>query len=215
MPAPLSIIIPSLNAAADLPLCLESLMSGLEAGLIREVILVDGGSGDTTVKIAEATGARVIIAGGNRGRQIAAGAGAARGEWLLIVPPPVALSRDWAERAGDHIDTRPGKAAYFELHYRSDDRRARKLEQSANRYAERQALILPEHGLLISRKLLSEVTGNNLPLDEAAIAKALGRDRLVGLSAEARASAAVLEQNGWKRSHTGGGYLRTLFAAKG
>ena len=48
MPAPLSIIIPALNAAGDLPLALESLLAGLEAGLIREVIVVDGGSADTT-----------------------------------------------------------------------------------------------------------------------------------------------------------------------
>ncbi|MGA1342410.1 MAG: glycosyltransferase, partial [Hyphomonas sp.] len=48
MPAPLSIIIPTLNAAADLPLCLESLLPGLEAGLIRDVIVADAGSSDAT-----------------------------------------------------------------------------------------------------------------------------------------------------------------------
>ena len=52
MPAQLSIIIPALNAAADLPLCLEGLMPGLEAWLIREVIVVDGGSADATARIA-------------------------------------------------------------------------------------------------------------------------------------------------------------------
>jgi hypothetical protein len=33
MPTPLTIIIPTLNAAGDLLLCLESLIPGLEAGL--------------------------------------------------------------------------------------------------------------------------------------------------------------------------------------
>jgi len=33
MPAPLSIIIPTLNAASDLPECLQALMPGLELGL--------------------------------------------------------------------------------------------------------------------------------------------------------------------------------------
>ena len=60
MPAPLSVIIPTLNAAGDLPLCLESLLPGLEAGLIREVIVADGGSTDATAAIADACGARVI-----------------------------------------------------------------------------------------------------------------------------------------------------------
>ena len=48
MPAPLSIIIPAYNAEDVLPLCLTSLMPGLETSLIREVILVDGGSEDQT-----------------------------------------------------------------------------------------------------------------------------------------------------------------------
>ena len=75
MPAPLSIIIPAFNAEAVLPLCLSSLMVGLEAGLIREVIVVDGGSEDQTRRLAEGSGASVVSAP-DRGRaQYACGAG--------------------------------------------------------------------------------------------------------------------------------------------
>lgn len=208
MPAPLSIIIPALDAAADLPLCLESLMPGLEAALIREVIVVDQGSTDATVEIAEATGARVIAA---RDQPVHAGVSEARGDWLLILPATTALSREWAERAGDHIDTRPGKAAFFELRYRSDDRRARALEKDAARYAEKLGQPLPEQGLLLSRRLYGEVSGGS-----GGLVRALGKDRLVQLNAQARASAADLEKSGWKRPRpSGGGYWRTLFAAKG
>lgn len=208
MPAPLSIIIPALDAAADLPLCLESLMPGLEAALIREVIVVDQGSTDATAKIAEATGARVIAA---KDQPVQAGVSEARGDWLLILPAATALSREWAERAGDHIDTRPGKAAFFELHYRSDDRRARALEKDAARYSEKLGQPLPEQGLLLSRRLYGEVSG-----DSGGLVRALGKDRLVQLNAQARASAADLENSGWKRPRpSGGGYWRTLFAAKG
>jgi glycosyltransferase involved in cell wall biosynthesis len=212
MPAPLSIIIPALNAAADLPLCLESLMPGLEAALIREVIVVDQGSTDATVKIAEATGARVVVA---QDQPVQAGVNEARGDWLLILPAGTALSREWTERAGDHIDTRPGKAAFFELRYRSDDRRARALERDAARYSEKLAQPLAEQGLLISRRLLDEVsTGQSF--DHAALIRALGKARLVQLNAEARASAAELENSGWRRPRpSGGGYWRTLFTAKG
>lgn len=212
MPAPLSIIIPALNAAADLPLCLESLMPGLEAALIREVIVVDHGSTDATVKIAEATGARVIIA---KDQPIPAGVAEARGDWLLILPATTALSREWTERAGDHIDTRPGKAAFFELRYRSDDRRARALEKDAARYSEKLGQPLPEQGLLLSRRLYADVSGASA-LDGAGLVRALGRGRLIQLNAQARASAADLEKSGWKRPRSsGGGYWRTLFAAKG
>jgi len=208
MPAPLSIIIPALNAAADLPLCLESLMPGLEAALIREVIVADQGSTDATVEIAEATGARVITA---KDQPVQAGVSEARGDWLLILPAATALSREWAERAGDHIDTRPGKAAFFELRYRSDDRRARALEKDAARYSEKLGQPLPEQGLLLSRRLYGEVSGGS-----GGLVRALGKDRLVQLNAQARASAADLEHSGWKRPRpSGGGYWRTLFAAKG
>lgn len=208
MPAPLSIIIPALDAAADLPLCLESLMPGLEAALIREVIVVDQGSTDATAKIAEATGARVIAA---KDQPVQAGVSEARGDWLLILPAATALSREWAERAGDHIDTRPGKAAFFELRYRSDDRRARALEKDAARHSEKLGQPLPEQGLLLSRRLYGEVSGGS-----GGLVRALGKDRLVQLNAQARASAADLEHSGWKRPRpSGGGYWRTLFAAKG
>ncbi|MBA4225239.1 MAG: glycosyl transferase [Hyphomonas sp.] len=208
MPAPLSIIIPALNAAADLPLCLESLMPGLEAALIREVIVADQGSTDATVKIAEATGARVIAA---KVQPVQAGVSEARGDWLLILPAATALSREWAERAGDHIDTRPGKAAFFELRYRSDDRRARALEKDAARYSEKLGQPLPEQGLLLSRRLYGQVSGGS-----GSLVRALGKDRLFQLNAQARASAADLEHSGWKRPRpSGGGYWRTLFAAKG
>ena len=208
MPAPLSIIIPALDAATDLPLCLESLMPGLEAALIREVIVVDQGSTDATVEIAEAAGARVIAA---RDQPVHAGVNEARGDWLLILPATTALSREWTERAGDHIDTRPGKAAFFELRYRSDDRRARALEKDAARYSEKLGQPLPEQGLLLSRRLYGEVSGNS-----GGLVSALGKDRLVQLNAQARASAADLEKSGWKRPRPSGvGYWRTLFAAKG
>ncbi len=82
MPAPLSVIIPTLNAAYDLPLCLESLMPGLESGLIREVIVCDAFSEDGTAAIAEAAGATYIATAKGRGRQLIAGTEAARGDWV-------------------------------------------------------------------------------------------------------------------------------------
>ena len=46
MPAPISVIIPTLNSEFQLPLTLWSIMEGVDAGLIREVIITDGGSID-------------------------------------------------------------------------------------------------------------------------------------------------------------------------
>ena len=200
MPAPLSIIIPTLNAAADLPLCLESLLPGLEAGLIREVIVVDAGSGDATRAIAGASGASVVDSAPGRGKQLRAGADKARGEWLLFLHADTALSRDWAERAAAHMATRPGMAAAFTLKYRSDAGAARWLEARANRRARWFGLPYGDQGLLISRALYNEIGGYaDIPLmEDVRIVRAIGKSRLVILAAEARTSATKYERDGWR-----------------
>lgn len=213
MPAPLSIVIPTLNAEADLPLCLESLMPGLEAGLIREVIIADGGSTDATQRIAGAMGARLITGASGRGAQLAAGAAAARGEWLLFLHADTALSRDWAERSADHMMTKTDCAAFFDLRYRSDDRAARGLEKRANRRARMLGLPYGDQGLLISRKLYDETGGyRDVPLmEDVMLVRAIGRRRLRQLDAEARTSAAKYERDGWHRRSLRNSILMTRF----
>ncbi|MEM8921571.1 MAG: glycosyltransferase, partial [Pseudomonadota bacterium] len=58
--APLSIIIPTLNAQSYLPACLEALTPGLSTGLIREVLVCDGGSQDHTLVCAGQAGCRIV-----------------------------------------------------------------------------------------------------------------------------------------------------------
>jgi glycosyltransferase involved in cell wall biosynthesis len=48
MPASLSVIIPTLNASVALPETAEALLSGATDGLIRELVISDGGSTDQT-----------------------------------------------------------------------------------------------------------------------------------------------------------------------
>jgi cellulose synthase/poly-beta-1,6-N-acetylglucosamine synthase-like glycosyltransferase len=62
----LSIIIPTLNAAAILPGTLAAL------GTTPEIIVVDGGSTDDTVAIAAASGVCVLSAARGRGTQLPA-----------------------------------------------------------------------------------------------------------------------------------------------
>ena len=85
MRAPISVIIPTLDAAEVLPGCLSALMEGLEAGLIRELILSDGGSSDATGALGQAWGAQVLHGDATRGGQLRRGCAAAQGDWLLIL----------------------------------------------------------------------------------------------------------------------------------
>ncbi len=202
MPAPLSIIIPALNAAEDLPLCLASLMPGLSADLVREVILVDGNSSDATRVIAEDAGARIISTDRReRAHQLRLGGEAARGAWLLFLHADTALSRDWAERVHAHIDQRADKAASFTLAFRSDHPMARRVAARANWRARRLGLPYGDQGLLISRQLYDAIGGyRDTPfMEDVEIVRALGRARLAHLSAQARTSAVKYEAEGWRR----------------
>lgn len=202
MPAPLSIIIPAYNAEGVLPLCLASLMPGLETGLIREVILVDGGSEDQTRRLAEGAGANVITAPEKgRAAQLVQGANEARGDWLLFLHADTALSRDWAERAKSHIAERKDKAAAFTLAYRSDHPMAKVVARRANWRARTLGLPYGDQGLLISRKLYEEVGGYpNAPfMEDLKIVRAVGKTRLTILSAEARTDASKYDRDGWRK----------------
>ncbi len=109
----LSIIIPALNAAARFPVCLEAIAAG--GDLVGEVIVVDGGSADETVAIAERFGARVLTAPPGRGGQLKAGADAARGGWLLFLHADTVLSPGWAGEVRAFIDSHVYDASVFTL----------------------------------------------------------------------------------------------------
>ena len=70
MRAPISVIVPTLNAQDHLHSTLSSLMEGVEADLIREVIISDGGSGDNTRAIAQEWGAEIVSGEPSRGGQL-------------------------------------------------------------------------------------------------------------------------------------------------
>ena len=79
----LSIIIPALNEAGNIPALLDSLQPLRRRG--AEIIIVDGGSTDGTADLARNRADRVIAAPAGRARQMNAGARAARGEILCFL----------------------------------------------------------------------------------------------------------------------------------
>jgi len=214
MPAPLSIIIPAYNAEDVLPLCLSSLMPGLESGLIREVILVDGGSSDQTLRIADAAGAAILTAPQKgRAAQMRFGSEHARGDWMLFLHADTVLSRDWAERVKSHIADRKNNAATFTLAYRSDHSMAKVIARRANWRARTFGLPYGDQGLLISRKLYKDVGGYaDVPfLEDVEIVRAIGKHRLSILSAEARTDAAKYERDGWRTRAWSNVWLMTRY----
>jgi rSAM/selenodomain-associated transferase 2 len=86
-------VIPTLDEAARI----GGLVGALHAMAFDEIVVVDGGSTDDTVAIARAAGAKTISSERGRGRQLAAGARAARADTYLFMHAdslPPATARD-------------------------------------------------------------------------------------------------------------------------
>ena len=89
----ISIIIPTINEANNLPLLLSDLSIIQKVG---EIIIVDCGSKDKTIDVANIYGAKVYKSKErNRGLQLNLGAKNSKGEWLIFLHADTRLTNDW------------------------------------------------------------------------------------------------------------------------
>ncbi len=91
----ISVIIPTLNEAGTIVRALASAGTGRDI----ETIVVDGGSEDETVALAEAAGARVIRSDPGRSRQMNQAADSARGKILLFLHADTSLPAGFDQQA--------------------------------------------------------------------------------------------------------------------
>ena len=199
----ISVVIPTLNAAPLLPRCFDSLITAAVRGVVREVIVADGGSSDGTQVIVDAAGAHLLEAGRSRGEQLAAGAQAARSDWILFLHPETALEPGWEVEVESFLHqaiAEKPQAAVFRFGLEEFGGEARRAEAKAALRSWLLALPYGDQGLLIPRRLYQKVGGYRLVagMEDADLVRRIGRRRLVLL--RARAVNARRAHHGWLKS---------------
>jgi rSAM/selenodomain-associated transferase 2 len=202
----ISVVIPTLNAEATLAPALAALVPAAVDGLVKEVIVADGGSTDRTVEIVDHAGAVLLQCERGRGQQLRAAAAQARSPWLLFLHADTVLAAGWEDAASVFmrrvdLQERPVAAAAFRFMLDDQGFRPRFLEvMVALRCA---VLRLPygDQGLLIPKRLYEEVGGYRpIPLmEDVDFVRRLGWRRIVMLQARAITSAERFRRDGYAR----------------
>lgn len=194
----LSVVIPALDASAQIERTLQALAVG---GGADEIVVVDGGSADDTRVLATRAGARVIAAPRGRGSQLAAGAKAARGDWLLFVHADTVLDTGWAAAVEAFLTEAANarRAAVFRFALDDGARAARLLETLVTLRCRLFGLAYGDQGLLIARRFY-DALGGFRPLalmEDVDLVRRIGRRRLAILDARALTSPVRYRRDGY------------------
>lgn len=189
----ISVVIPTRETDNLLIPTLAALVPGAAAGVVREVLLVDACTPQTSriPEIADAAGCEYLHGPSDPGARLRQGAAAACAHWLMFLSPAGLLQEGWAREVRGFIDqaerngTVAKRAATFRLALDGFGIKPR-LREAGN--VARHALIgrsKPEQGLLIHRQLYDSLGGHQAGLHSARrlIAK-VGRSRLILLRSQ-------------------------------
>jgi len=151
----ISIVIPTLNEASHLPL----LFADLNAWPYDfDLTIVDGGSKDLTIPIAQIQGANVIKSlKQNRGYQLKIGASNARGDWILFLHADSRLDLTWVNSFLKIINNESSKnnVWYFDFKIKKYNLEFRILEMAVALRSHFLQRPYGDQGLLIHKDLYS------------------------------------------------------------
>ena len=198
MRAPISIVIPTLNSQNTVRKTLASLFEGIEAGIVRELIVVDGGSTDETREIVEECGGKFISSAASRGYQLKKGVNLAKGDFIFVLHSDSVLESGWSEIVKKYFNKDAGyycKLSFDIIH---------PLASMTSTWANARSLIfnLPygDQGLLIPRKLLMENGSYSpIPIMEDVELALRFKGKLFRMPIVITTSSRKYRKNGWLR----------------
>jgi glycosyltransferase involved in cell wall biosynthesis len=187
----LSVIIPTDESERILVRTLACLVPGATAGLIREVILADGGSTDETAEVGDVAGCRFLPLPGPLGPRLDFAADSARSEWLMFVPAGAVLESGWVVDVQQFIERAPAEiAAAFGAAARPHGQDSM-LSAMIALWRARRTSLAPGRGLLISKTFFRALGGyGDRPDTEADLLRRIGKRRLATLRTNVIASGA-------------------------
>lgn len=193
----ISVIIPALNEAAGLPHTLAALQGLRQRG--HEVILVDGGSSDTTVAVSRPLVDTVLQATRGRALQMRAGAQAASGTvfWFLHADTHVPAQADRLI----HTALQDSRALWgrFDVHLSRQRPSLRLVAALMNARSRLSGIATGDQGIFVRRDIYNAVGGfPPVPLmEDIALSRALRRHgRPVTIRQRLRSSPRRWEQHG-------------------
>jgi len=198
----LGIVVPTVNPTSEIVDTLVALIE-IDNRFDAALMLADGGWTEDCAYFANALAGKYVVAPRGRGSQLAAGAAAVAGDWLLFVHADTVLDDGWDEAAAAFVadPANADRAGYFRFALDDDSPQARRLERRVAWRCRTFGLPYGDQGLLVSRARYDAVGGfRPLPLmEDVDLVRRLGRDRMVELPVRAVTSAAKFRRDGWRR----------------
>jgi hypothetical protein len=180
----LSVIIATKDVERVLVPTLAALVPGAAAGIVREVILADGGSQDQTREVGDVAGCRILVSSDPLAVRLNAAAASARGPWLAFLRPGAVLDSTWIEETARFVEDteRSGRP-------RAVFRSAPKLGSPRPALIEALSLLRlslgarpgPGQGLVIPKELYGSLGGHAGADPESGLLRRLGRRRITVL----------------------------------
>ena len=99
----ISVVVPAAGSDRDLAALLSALVPAAVDGLVREVLVADGGSSAAAAAICEDAGADVVA-------DLAAAVRRAKGDYVLALPVSLRLRPGWDESVRRHLEDGGGAA---------------------------------------------------------------------------------------------------------